>query len=231
MTSATRDEAGLRALVQSLGAARDAAEAIAGRAPIGIRAVEPAPGRRGYLCAFEGPAFLCLDAELAPERDARRVRESASASLLWEGLESLVDAGELRGLAGAVGRLLARGSDPPEVAASLEVVAARALDLARWRDDPGRALASVPELDRVIAIQERLMGAYRRFLRASEPLVELQDRLEPGLVEALRDVEVSAAPAGAAERLADRLAAALPESEDGADQVVRAHITRLAEDP
>ena len=146
-------------------------------------------------------------------------------------LESLVDAGELRGLAGAVGRLLARGSDPPEVAASLEVVAARALDLARWRDDPGRALASVPELDRVIAIQERLMGAYRRFLRASEPLVELQDRLEPGLVEALRDVEVSAAPAGAAERLADRLAAALPESEDGADQVVRAHITRLAEDP
>jgi hypothetical protein len=42
---------------------------------------------------------------------------------------------------------------------------------------------------------------------------------------------VSAAPAGAAERLADRLAAAMPESEEGADQVVQAHITRLAEEP
>ena len=38
----------------------------------------------------------------------------------------------------------------------------------------------------------------------------------------------SAGPAGAAERLADRLAAAMPETEDGADQVVRAHLTRLA---
>lgn len=220
---------GVRALVERLGAARDAAAAIAGRPPLGVRAVEPAQGRRSYLCAFEGPAFLCLDDGLAAERDARRVREAASASLLWEQVESLVDVAALRDLAAAIGRLLARGGGPPEVAASLEVVAARALDLARWRDDPARAVASVPELDRCIAAQERLVGAYRRFLRASEPLVEEQDRLDDGLVEALRDVEESAAAAGAAERLADRLAVALPESEDGADQVARAHLTRLEE--
>ena len=231
MTAGPPDEAALRALVEDLGAARDAAAAIAGRPPIGVRAVEAAPGRRGYLCAFEGPAFLCLDPGLAAERDPRRVRDSASASLLWEQLESLVDGDALRDLAGAVGRLLARGNDPPEVAASLEVVAARALDLARWRDDPARAVASVGELDRVTALQERLVGAYRRFLRTSEPLVEVQDGLDPGLVDALRDVERAAGPAGAAERLADRLAAALPESEHGADQVVSAHLTRLAEAP
>ena len=113
------------------------------------------------------------------------------------------------------------------MAASLEVVAARALDLARWRDDPARAIASVPDLDTVTALQERLVGAYRRFLRASEPLVEVQDRLDAGLVDALRDVEERAGPAGAVERLADRLGAAMPETEDGADQVVRAHLTRL----
>lgn len=226
MTAASR-EADLRDLVERLGAARDAAAAIVGLPPRGLRAVEPAGGRRSYLCAFDGPAFLCLDENLAPERDARRVREAASASLLWEQVESLVAAAALRDLAEAVGRALARGGDPPEVASSLEVVAARALDLARWRDDPGRALASVPELDRATALQELLVGAYRRFVRASEPLVQVQERLDAGLVEALGDVERSAGPAGAAERLADRLAAALPESEDGADQVVRAHVTRL----
>jgi hypothetical protein len=228
VTASPSPEDGLRALVEDLGAARDAAAGLAGRPPLGVRAVETAHGRRAYLCAFEGPAFLCLDARFAPERDARRVREAASASLLWERLEALVDAEALRELAAAIGRLLARGGDPPEVAASLEVVAARALDLASWREEPGRALASIPELDRVTALQERLVGAYQRFLRASEPLVERQDRLDPGLVEALGDVERGAGPAGAGERLAEGLAAGLPESEDGADQVVRAHLTRLA---
>ncbi len=228
MSGGSPEEAALRALVDDLSAARDAAAAAAGRAPLGVRAVEPAHGGRSYLCAFEGPAFLCLDARLAPERDPRRVREAAAASLLWEQLEALIDAASLRDLAGAIGRLLARGGDPPEVAGSLEVVAARALELARWRDDPLRALASVPELDRAVALQERLVGAYRRFLRASEPLVEVQDRLDAGLVEALGDVERSAGPAGATERLAERLAAALPEGDHGADQMVRAHLTRLA---
>ena len=226
MTGGPPDDAALRALVEDLGAARDEAAAIAGRPPMGVRAVESAHGRRSYLCAFEGPSFLCLDAGLAAARDPRQVREAAAASLLWEQLESLIDSASLRDLAAAIGRLLARGGDPPEVAGTLEVVAARAPFVLEVELES--VVASVPELDRATALQERLVGAYRRFLRASEPLVEVQDRLDDGLVEALGDVERSAGPAGAAERLAERLAAALPEGEDGADQVVRAHITRLA---
>jgi hypothetical protein len=213
--------------VASLEAARDAATELAGRAPLGLRAVEPALGRRSYLCAFEGPSFLCLSGDLAAERDLRRARESASASLLWECLEALVDAQALRDLAAAIGRLLALGGDPPEVAQALERVAARALELAAWRDAPERALASVPGLDQASALQERLLGAYRSFVRASEPLVAVQDTLPAELVEALRTVEESAARAGAAERLAERLSAAMPECEEGADQVVGAHLTRL----
>jgi hypothetical protein len=113
------------------------------------------------------------------------------------------------------------------VAASLEVVATRALELAAWRDEPLRALASLPALDDGVALHERLVGAYARFVRASEPLVAVQETLAPELIAALREVEESAGRAGAAERLADRLAGAMPECEDGADQMIGAHLTRL----
>ena len=66
---------------------------------------------------------------------------------------------------------------------------------------------------------------------APHDLVERQDRLDPGLVEALGDVERGAGPAGAGERLAEGLATGLPCSEDGADQVVWGHLTRLAGTP
>lgn len=226
-TEERTDEAALRELVDALEAARRAATELAGRPPLGLRAVEAAAGRRSYLCAFEGPAFLCLAGDLAAECDLRRARESASASLLWEHLEALVDAEALRELAAAIGRLLALGGDPPEVAESLERVAARALELAAWRDAPVRALASLPGLDEAVALQERLVGAYRGFVRASEPLVAVQDTLAPELVDALRAVEERAAAAGASERLAERLTAALPDCDQGAEQVVGAHLTRL----
>jgi hypothetical protein len=229
VSAGTTSEAALRELVDRLGAARDAAAAIVGRPPLGVRAVESRAGRRGYLCAFPGPAFLCLTAELGPETDAGRVREAASASLIWEHLEAMVDAAALRDLAAAIGRLLALGGDPPEVARALETVADRALALTVWREDPGRALASVPDIDEASALHERLWGAYARFVRASEPLVGMQEGLDPRLVEALRDVEEHAARAGAAERLAERLAGAMPECAEGADQVVAAHLARLGE--
>jgi hypothetical protein len=229
VSAGTTSEAVLRDLVDRLGAAREAAAAIAGRPPLGVRAVESRAGRRGYLCAFEGPAFLCLSADLRPATDAGRVREAASASLIWEHLEGMVDSAALRDLAAAIGRLLALGGDPPEVARALETVADRALALAAWREDPGRALASVPDLDEASALHERLWGAYARFVRASEPLVAVQEGLDPGLVGALRDVEERAAGAGAAERLAERLAGAMPECAAGADQVAAAHLTRLRE--
>ena len=220
-------ETEVRALVGRLEAARDAADRIAARPPVGLRAVEAEPGRRSYVAAFEGPAFLCLADDLSAELSARRAREAASASLLWEYAEAQVDAEALRELARAIGRLLALGGDPVEVTAPLEAVAARALELAAWRDDPLRAVASMPDLDTASRLQERLVGAYARFVRASDPLVERQDTLPAELVGALREVEESAARAGAAERLADQLARALEECDEGAGQMVAANIVRL----
>jgi hypothetical protein len=52
VTASPSREDGLRALVEDLGAASDAAAALAGRPPLGVRAVETAHGRRAYLCAF-----------------------------------------------------------------------------------------------------------------------------------------------------------------------------------
>ena len=217
----------LRDLVGDLESARDAAAELAGRPPLGLRAVEVVEGRRSYLCAFEGPAFLCLTSGLRPEPDARRAHEAASASLLWEHLESAVDADALRDLASAIGRLLALSADPPEVAATLEVVAARALRLAAWRDESLRAVASLPAADQASLLQDRLAGAYARFLRASEPLVEVQDELPEGSWR--RCATWRRAPPGPApcERLVDRLRLAMPECEDGAEQMVGAHLTRL----
>lgn len=217
-------DAAVQELVTRLGAARDAAAALAGEAPLGVREVEPVAGRRAYLAAFPGPAFLCLDATLRPEADARRAREAASASLLWEHVEAMVDPAALRDLASAIGRLLALGGDPPEVTGPLETVAARALELAAWREEPLRAVASLPDIDRGAAVQDRLHGAYARFMRASDPLVEVQDTLPEALIAALRDVEEAAGRAGAGDRLADRLAAALPECDEGADQILAASV-------
>jgi hypothetical protein len=216
--------AAVRDLVERLGAARDAAAAAAGETPLGVRAVEAVAGRRAYVAAFPGPAFLCLDERLAPEADPRRAHQTASASLLWEHVEAIVDAGALRDLAAAIGRLLALGGDPADVTGPLETVATRALELAAWREDPLRAVASVPDIDAGAALQDRLCGAYARFMRASDPLVAVQDTLPDALIAALRDVEEAAARAGAADRLSDRLAAAMPECEEGAGQMVAASV-------
>lgn len=126
-----------------------------------------------------------------------------------------------------MGRALVAPPGGPEVAAALEAVAARALELAAWREEPRRVVASVPALDDAILLQERLMLAYGRFVHASEPLVAVQDTLPGEAVEALRAVEEAAGRAGAGERLADRLAAAMPECDEGAGQVVAVHLTRL----
>ena len=226
MSGAPTDDP-LRELVGGLSSARDAAAGLGGRPPLGVRAVEAAAGRRSYLVAFEGPAFLCLAADLTAEVDERRAREAASASLLWETVETLVDAAALHELTRAVGRFLAIGGELTSVSRTLETVATRALELAAWRDEPLRALASLPALDDGVALHERLATAYSLFVRASEPLVEVQDTLTPEVIAALREVEEAAGRAGAPERLADRLAGAMPGCEDGADQMVASHLTRL----
>ncbi|MDX6554645.1 MAG: hypothetical protein QOD86_840 [Miltoncostaeaceae bacterium] len=221
------DDAALQALVDDLGAAREAAGALAGRLPLGLRAVELAEGRRAYLCAFEGPGFLCLRGDLRAETRERAAHQVATASLLWEQAEGMVDAERLRELAGAIGRALAMGVEGPGVEHALGDVAELALALAVWRDDPRRAVASLADLDAGVAHQERLLTGYGRFVAASEPLAADQDRLAPELVQALRGVEEAAVRAGAVDRLAVRLADAMPGCDEGAGEIVAAHLTRL----
>jgi hypothetical protein len=218
----------LEELVRHLAAARDAAQAVAGRAPIGLRAVETGGGR-WYLCAFEGPAFLCLDAELRVEASERRAREVACAGLLYERLEQLVDPGRLRELAAAAGRAIARGGERGDVGESLVGLAQAALDLAAWREAPERALASVLELDVGSRLHERVRAAYGRFVAATDPLAAAQDTLPPERVEALRGVEEAAGRAGLGDSLARRLGATIEDCDEGAVQVVAAHLTRLAD--
>lgn len=217
----------LHALLERLAAARDVATAQARRPPLGVRAIELAEGRRSYLAAFTGPAFLCLDAALGPEPDARRARQVASAGLLVEHAETLVDADALRALAGAVGRLLASAPRHPELEEPIGAVAQAALALAAWREAPERAIASLPALDRAVALQEALLVAYGRFVAASEPLVAIQDQLPPALVADLRALEEAAGRAGATGRLAERLAQAMPGADEGATEILAAHLTRL----
>lgn len=213
------------ALLQDLRAAYAAGHAVARREPLGVRAVEWAPGERGYLAAFEDGGFLCLDAGLRPVSDARRIREIAGTGLLWEHLEEALDPERLDGVAAAIGRLLAAGGDPREVAEPLERVAARVIELIEWRVRPERALASLVDLDEVTALHDRAHAAYGNYLRATEPLVERQDDLPGELIAALRDVEQAAGWAGLLERLAEAMARAMAPAAEGADQVVAAHIT------
>src|SRR5690606_3065879 len=115
-------------LLAELQAAYSAAGAIAGAEPLGVRAIEEGPGRRAYLCAFEGPRFLCLTADLRPERSLARARDAAAAGLLWEHLEQAIDPQALGALVEAIGRLLAITTEPRAVTESLQRVAARALE-------------------------------------------------------------------------------------------------------
>jgi hypothetical protein len=226
LPSAVVDEVAAERLLADLEGARHAAETIAGRAPVGLRAVEPAAGRRSYLCAFDGPGFLCLDAALAPETAVRRAREVAVAGLLCEVAEEIVDAEALRGLAAAAGRLLAVEAEG-DVAEALGGTAEAALALAAWREAPERALASLPELDAAGRRHERLREAYTAFVTATAPLVEAQDALSDEHVAALRAMEEAAGRAGLAEGLVPQLGAAVPSCDHGADEILSAHLTSL----
>jgi hypothetical protein len=225
-------EAWLATLARELEAARETAGRLAaGHAPLGLRAVEPVPGRRWYLCAFEGPGFLCLDAGLGPERSGERVREVAAAGLVVEHAEGLLDAEARDYLAGASGRLLTLDHGAATLAEPVAEVGERALDLARWRLAPQREVASVPALDAAIRLHDRLTAAYGAFVAASEPLVSRQDALAPELVSALRVFEEAAGRAGVGEPLAKRLGAALPDCQEGAAQVLDAHLTPVERPP
>ncbi|MCC6831367.1 MAG: hypothetical protein IT200_08470 [Thermoleophilia bacterium] len=220
-------DAAVEDLVGRLGAARSAAAGVAGAPPLGLRAVELAAASAHYVCAFEGPAFLVLDPGLRPVASRHAVLRHAAAGLLWEQLEGLVDAGRLRALAAAGGRLLASGLEAPAAVDAVEDAVQAALRVASWREGPLRAVASMTQVDVVSTLQERMHAAYVRFVAATEPLVERQDALGEDLVAALRAFEEAAALAGAGERLADRIGLMLPACDEGAAEMAGVHLTPL----
>lgn len=214
-------------LVRDLSAAAEAAAGVAGTAPGGARIVEPGPGGRWYLVALEGPAFLCLRADLEPEESHARVDEVARACLLLESAEALIDAAALRALTPAVAGLLPWQAELQVAYDAISRAAEGAVQLADWADDPQRAVASLVALDDAIGRQDRARAAYASFVGATEPLVGRQDSLDPELVRALGVVENAAAAAGLADALRGVLAAGMEQIGEGAAEITALHVTPL----
>lgn len=217
----------VESLVADLGRAWGAAEGLAGRAPVGVRAVEPAVGRRSYLAAFDEGVFLCLGGDLAAERDAAQVREVAACVLLVEHAESLVDVAELELVASLAARLVGLLDDRP-ILDALAAVGQASIDLAAWRTAPERALASLPELEHGIRRHDRVREGFARFVEATEPLVMRQDELPDEVVAALRDLEQAAGRAGLDRPLAAAAAEAMAAIDAGAQEMVAGHLTRMS---
>jgi hypothetical protein len=222
-----RLEAVLGELVARLTEAAAAAAHRTGRDPLGIRAVELPAGVRAYVCAFDGPSFLCLDDAMRPVDDPRLVRRAAAAGLLWEQLEALVDPGRLGDLVAAAGRLLAVLDEPAAVTHAVATVAEEAGRLAGWRASPMRTIASLPQMDVAATLQGRAYVAYGAFVSASEPLVGRQDTLPAEQVDALRAFEQAAAAAGVGERLADVVATLMRTCDEAAGEIVEGHLAAL----
>lgn len=207
------------------GAALGAAAAV-GREPIGVRAVEPSAGQRWYLCAFEGPAFLCLDRDHNPEITRRHVRHAAGCALLVEHAESLLDAAELDLAAGVAGRLGAL-VDEDAVMGALGALAADVASLSTWRRQPERAIASLPALETAVALHDAARARFERYLEASEPLVAIQDTLPAEVVDGLRDLEEAAGRAGLARPLALAVSEAIAVIDAGTREILDLHLTPL----
>ncbi len=218
----------LRLLVTELTRARNVAAGLFADPVAGVRALEPAPGRRWYLCASQESGFLCLDRTLEPERDRRQAREAVMCALLVEHAESLVDAAELELVATLATRV--RSLVQADLGELLDELSRASGALAGWRADPRRAVASVPDLDRAMAFHERLRRAYEAYLAASEPLVAEQDRLAPGAVAALRDLEETAGRAGLTGSLGAQIGEAMPAIDAGVREILDAHLTPLRDD-
>jgi len=214
-------------LLADLAAARDVGQAMASREALGLRAVEPGTGGRSYVVAFDGPSFLCLDGSFGAERSLVRVRAVAHASLVVEHAEALIDPTALRAVGSTSVRLEPWQDEVPAAVAALRRAAVAADDLAEWREDPLRAVASLPALDDALIRHERLRGAYAAFVQATDPLVERQDSLDVGLLQALTEIESIADTAGLGASLAGFLAQSMQAIGEGADEMVAAILTPL----
>ncbi len=204
-----------------------AAIEVAGMEPLGLRPVEPGTGGRGYVVAFDGPAFLCLNTDLKPERSAARADELARAVLLIESAEELLDPVALRALTPAVEALAQWEEDLTMALHALSRAGEAALHLAEWREDHLRAVASLVALDDAIGRQNRARGAYAAFVGATETLVTQQESLDTAMVQALGAAESAAAAAGLADSLGGVLAGSMGLIEEGAAEMMAAHLTPL----
>jgi hypothetical protein len=216
----------LEALVASLSDASIQAQTTAGAEPVGVRAVEPARGQRWYLCAFDGPRFLCLDASLRVERDRRRVRQAATCALLVEHVEGLIEPGELDILASA-SSALATHVEAADLRDALGGLAAAAVQLSNWCAAPDRAIASLAALESGIQLHDAARRQYERFVEGTEPLVAIQDRLADELIAALRDVEEAAGRAGIVTAIPGSIAQAMQALDTGAAEILAKHVTPL----
>lgn len=216
-------------LAAELTAARAAAEAHVGVPPLGIRAVDTSPGRRRYLCAFPGAAFLCMDEAHRPATQREEVRRVASCALLVEHGEGAIDGPELTMFATLAGRV-ARVAGDADLGATLHGLATAAMALNAWREAPERAIASLASLEDAIAMHDRLRVGFERFVEQSDPLVATQDSLPGELVDALREFELAAGRVALSRPLASALAEAIGAIDAGAEEIADGHVTTLAPD-
>jgi len=208
-------------------AARDAAQAIAGRAMAGLRAVRPGTGGRAWMVAFDGPGFLCLDDQLRPVEERARVHDVAQALVAAELVDEMVDAGALRAVRPCVDALAAVAGELPSAVQALGRAADAADDLAAWREAPERIEASLVGIDAAVLVQGRAHSAYATFAAITEPLVARQQELDAGLLSALVAVEQAAAEAGLGTSLGAVLGEGMPGIAEAADEMAAAHITPL----
>lgn len=210
-----------------MGAARDAAEAVAGMPMAGLRAVRPGTGGRAWMVAFDGPRFLCLDDSLEPVADLARARDVAQALLAAEVVDEMVDAAALRAVRAHVEAMAPFEADLPSAVPALRRAADACDELATWRDQPDRIVACLVDIDAAVLIQARAHSAYATFAGLTEPLVARQHELAPELLAALVAVEQAAGDAGLGASLGTVLGEGMPGIVEAADEMAAAHITPL----
>ncbi len=201
-------------------------DAIAGRYadsenPVtGIRAVEPEPDARRYLCVRRSGDVICVDREGRPIDDEDERHRVAAAVLLVEYVEESIDGEECRLVASLSDRLSSAALSTVAVR-SVTALGEAAGSLADWCLDPARSIARVAELDRVAQLQSGAHVAHSTYLAATEALVEVQDTLDGGLIELLRDLENACGRAGIAAPLSAALSQAMEDIHADATRLLR----------
>ncbi len=214
----------LDALVERLGHAHGTAARVAGRAPLGLREVDLGMGIRTFLCAFDGPEFVCLDEDGVPIRDRTLIQRSATMSLVWEQVEAEIDSTRLQELHEAAARLLAIADEPRDMVDAIGQVAEHAAAVRQWRECPLRAIASLTQLDVLFALHEQATAAYSFFVDASEPLVSAQEQMTPDVVTRLGAFEQAAIAAGLGARFSERIAAVIAACDQASNEIVGAYL-------